>query len=284
MFIVVLGAGAVGGEVAQQLGARHLGVPVVLVDARRGVAEGKALDLRQSAPVDGSASDVSGTDDVTVLRDAALIVMADEATARTHESPADATMLPRLQLIARHTARGAVLVATPDADLVIARAVAEYGVTASRLAGSAPEALRGTLRTLIAQEARCRPDDVAAAILGRAPDTIIVPWEGCSIGGRCATDVLTPPAIRRIEQRLPGLWPPGPHALGRAAAQVAAGIWRDPGEMFCVQVALVREGTGQRPGPSAILPARLGRRGVDEVLPVTLTGRDRMRLDSVVSA
>lgn len=279
-----MGAGAVGGEVAQQLGARRLGVPVVLVDARRGVAEGKALDLRQSAPVDGSASDVSGTDDVTVLRDAALIVMADEATARTHETPADATVLPRLQLIARQASRGAVLVATPDADLVIARAVAECGLTASRLAGSAPEALRGALRALIAQEARCRPDDVAAAILGRAPDTIIVPWEGCSIGGRCATEVLTPPAIRRIEQRLPGLWPPGPHSLGRAAAQVATGIWRDQGDMLCVQVALVREGTGQRSGPSAILPARLGRRGVDEVLPVTLTGRDRTRLDSVVSA
>lgn len=284
MFIVVLGAGAVGGEVVQQLGARHLGVPVVLVDGRRGVAEGKALDLRQSAPVDGSASDVRGTDDAAVLRDAALIVLADESDARTSASADEAAVLTRLRLIASQAPSCAVVVATAGADLVIARAVAECGMTASCLVGAAPEALRGSLRAVIAQEARCRPDDVAAAILGRAPDTIIVPWEGCSIGGRCATDVLTPPAIRRIEQRLPGLWPPGPHALGRAAAQVATGIWRDQGEMFCVQVALVRNGTGQRSGPSAILPARLGRLGVDEVLPVTLTGRDRTRLDSVVSA
>lgn len=284
MFIVVLGAGEVGGAVAQQLTARHFGVPVVIVDARRGVAEGKALDLRQSAPVDGSTSDVRGTDDAAVLRDAVLVVMADEADALTNDSAEETAVLTRLRRIASHVPSRPVVVATPDAELVIARAVTECGITASRLVGAAPEALRGALRASIAREARCRPDEVAVALLGRAPDALIVPWEGCSIGGRCATDVLTPPAIRRIEQQLPGLWPPGPHAMGRAAAQVAAGLWRDQGEVFCVQVPLVRGGTGPETGRSAILPASVGRQGVNEIVSLTLTGRDRTRLDSVVSA
>ena len=281
MFIVVLGAGDVGGAVAQQIGARHLGAPVVIVDSRRGVAEGKALDLRQSAPVDRSSPDIRGTDDHAVLNQAALVVIADEATAHPNDLPADA-VFPRLQRIAQHAGHSAVLVATSDAELVIARAVTECGIATGRIVGSAPEALRGVLRALIADEARCRPDEVAAAILGRAPASLIVPWEGCSIGGRCATDVLTPPAIRRIEQRLPSLWPPGPQALGRAAAKVAASLFRDDGELVCVQVALVRGVTGT--GQPAILPATLGRQGIRAVRVPTLTGRDQTRLDSVVSA
>ncbi len=282
MFIVVLGAGEVGGAVAQQMAARHVGVPVVIVDAQRSVAEGKALDLQQSAPVDGSAPDIRGSDDYGMLRDAVLVVMADHAAARGHDSPTDADVLPRLMQIARQAPPCPVIVATPDAEHVIARAVAECGLAAGRLMGAAPEALRGALRALIAEEVRCRPDEVSAAVLGRAPESLIVPWDGCSIGGRCATDVLTPPAIRRIEQRLPGLWPPGPHALGRATAKVAAGLFRDEGETFCVQVALVRGVTGT--GRPAILPATVGATGVRAVQRPTLTGRDQTRLDSVVSA
>jgi malate dehydrogenase len=283
VFIVVLGAGDVGGAVAQQLGTLHLGMPVVIVDARRGVAEGKALDLRQSAPVDGSASDLSGTDDAGVLANAALVIIADGEgdPGRAPVSMTDAAVLPQLTLIARHSGRVPVLCATHEAATIIERAVTECGLAPSRMLGSAPEALRGALRALIARECGCRPGEVAVAVLGRAPGQLIVPWDGCSIGGRNATDVLAPPTIRRIEAQLSGMWPPGPHALGRAAARTAAGLLRGDGEVFVVQVALVRGVTGT--GRPAILPAMLGPEGVRQVTIPTLTARDRVRLDAVVS-
>ena len=73
---------------------------------------------------------------------------------------------------------------------------------------------------LTSLEAGCGPRDVSLALLGRPPSAAFVPWTDAAIAGLRVTDVLDPPALARLDARLPRVWPPGPLALAAAASRV----------------------------------------------------------------
>ena len=58
--IALIGAGQIGGTLAHLAGLKELG-DVVLFDIADGTPQGKALDIAESAPVDGFDSAMSGT-------------------------------------------------------------------------------------------------------------------------------------------------------------------------------------------------------------------------------
>src|SRR5215207_2657676 len=75
--VAIIGAGALGGAVAQALAARDVVRRVLIVDAAAGVAAGKALDLQQSGAVYGSHLRLEGTDDLSRIVGSAVCVLAD---------------------------------------------------------------------------------------------------------------------------------------------------------------------------------------------------------------
>ncbi len=105
----------------------------------------------------------------------------------------------------------------------------EAGFDRRRLVGSAPEALAAAARAIVALEAHCSPSEVALSVLGAPPSGFVVPWSEATIGGYAAQRVLTQVQLRRIEARVARLWPPGPYALGLAAARVAEASSPRPG-------------------------------------------------------
>src|SRR6478752_1237725 len=83
--VVILGAGDIGGALARQLAAIDLVSRIVIVDDLANVAAGKALDVAQSAPVDGYHTAMAGTSDVAAVVGAAIIIVADTAAAPSAE-------------------------------------------------------------------------------------------------------------------------------------------------------------------------------------------------------
>jgi len=63
---------------------------------------------------------------------------------------------------------------------------------------------------LTSLEAGCGPRDVSLALLGRPPTAAFVPWTDAAIAGLRVTDVLDPPALARLDARLPRVLPSGP--------------------------------------------------------------------------
>src|SRR5437870_1471011 len=78
-FVAVIGAGPVGGAVAHAIALGAAFREVRLIDAATGVAEGKALDIRQSGPIDRFDTIVTGAGDVLAACNATVIVIADAA-------------------------------------------------------------------------------------------------------------------------------------------------------------------------------------------------------------
>ena len=94
--IAIIGAGPLGGALAHKLAGRNRVGEVRLIDADEPVARGKALDIRQSGPVEGftTASNAEGSIHAAVGADA--IVLADAVAGGEHTGEAGLGLIRRL--------------------------------------------------------------------------------------------------------------------------------------------------------------------------------------------
>jgi malate dehydrogenase len=276
-----MGAGDLGAAVARQLAALDIVSTITLVDESGNVAQGKALDIRQAAPIDRYHTAVKGRSDIDAVVGATFIVLADRAGSPSSEWHDDLGV----GLVGRITAlnqTAPILCAGVLQAMLIERAVRELGMPPHRIFGTAPDALRSAVMALASLEAGCAATDVSVSVVGRPPHQIIVPWEDASIGGRRATSVLSPPAITRLDGRLPKLWPPGPFTLASAAARaIESALARVPRAVSAFVSVTRAEGSLGRVG---MLPVLLTARGVDAVMTPALSSRDQVRLETALSS
>ena len=61
MKVTVVGAGAVGASCAEYVAIKNFASEVVLVDIKEGYAEGKAMDLMQTASLNGFDTKITGS-------------------------------------------------------------------------------------------------------------------------------------------------------------------------------------------------------------------------------
>lgn len=276
---MILGAGELGGAIARHLAAADLVGRVTLVDEASTVAAGKALDIAQAAPVDGYTTRVIGGGDVASVVGAAAIVIADVHGATPVEWQ-DEAGLALLKRVAGLNQIAPIICAGARQVSLVERGVLELGIARSRLFGTAPEGLRAAITAFTALEAGATPADICLSVVGRPPVDFIVAWDEASIAGRSAIAVLTPPAITRLDARLPRLWPPGPTTLAGAVTRaIAAALSRSP---RIVSALVSVERSDGRPGRVAILPVTLYRSGIATVVTPSLSARDRVRFDSVL--
>ena len=276
--IVILGAGELGGALARQLASVDITAQITLVDEAGKVAEGKALDIRQAAPVDGYGTHVAGTGDESAVIGADAVVIADRAAdGKEWRDDAAMALLHRASYL---NTTAIILCAGAQQMEVVERGVREAGIARHRLFGSAPEALRSAVVSLTALEAACSPVEISLTVVGRPPSHTIVPWDDAAIGGRRATDVLSPPAITRLDGRLGRLWPPGPITLASAATRFLRAAANRSRLTLSAFVAVTRE-EGEL-GRAGMLPVIVHSTGLATVVTPTLSTRDRVRLETAL--
>ena len=278
--VCIIGAGELGGAVAHALAQRERVRRVILIDAAGKVAAGKALDIQQAGAVEGFHTQLSGTDDVTRVMGCRVCVIADRSAPSAGEWHGD-DGLAMLARVSGYLDQAPIVCAgTRQAPLLLG-AEREAGIRRDRLVGSAPEALASAVTAIVALEARCSPSEVKLTVLGTPPDGFVVPWSEASIGGHALDRVLTQVQLSRLEARMPRLWPPGPYALGLAAARVAEGLLTSSRRAFAVLSILGGE-FGVR-GRVGVLPALLSPAGIAHVRVPTLNTRERVQLETALN-
>ena len=76
MKVTVVGAGAVGASCAEYIAIKNFASEVVLLDIKEGYAEGKAMDLMQTASLNGFDTKITGTtNDYTKTADSHVVVI-----------------------------------------------------------------------------------------------------------------------------------------------------------------------------------------------------------------
>lgn len=279
--VCIIGAGDIAGATAHALARGERVSRVLLIDAHGKAAAGKALDIQQSGAVDLFHVRLDGTDDMTRVAGCAACIVADRFGPGSAEWQGE-DGLALITKIAGYAGDAPIVFAgASQAELMNALA-RESHVARTRLVGSAPEALISAVRAMVAMEARCSPSEVDLTVLGAPPSGFVVPWSEASIGGYSLERVLSQVQLTRIEARAARLWPPGPFALGQAAARVTASMMRHSRRAFSVLMVLGGE-FGIR-GRVGAMPVNLSPAGIAETRVPTLNTRERVRLETALMA
>jgi malate/lactate dehydrogenase len=245
------------------------------------VASGKALDLMQSGPIGASDTRIEGADDIAAASGAAAIILADSVGTGTEWSGE-----PGLAVLRRLSKLGCLeqsvlICGGAGQHALMQRAFDELDLPRSRVLGAAPEALAATARALVAIEALASASQVMLAVMGRPPDRVVIPWAEASIGGHSIAALLTASQLHLLERRIQGLWPPGPYALGSAAALFGEAVSHGSRRLFSAFVSLDRD-NGTK-APVCAWPVSIGPAGLARATAPSLTGRDRVVMDEVLA-
>jgi malate dehydrogenase len=271
-FIAIVGGGALGGALAHKLAARGNVPEVRLIDPEGAVARGKALDILQSAPIEGFSTRVSAADSLAAAAGAEVIVIADSPGQGEHRGD---TGLGLLRELVRLDTTAPIVCAGALHRELIARAVSELHIPAARILGSAPLALESAVRALAGLMLDSSGVEVSLRILGVPPGGAVVAWEEGAAFGQPLTTQLRPHEIAALSARIPGLWPPGAYALSSAAARIVEAIAAGGSRRRYSCFVAVRR-------TAAAMPVELGPEGVRAVLQPTLTRQEQTALDNAL--
>ena len=277
--VAIIGAGEIGGSVARALACRGRVDVVRLIDDQESVAAGKALDLMQSGPIFRSDTRVEGAAQMSAAAGASAIVLADPATGAEWSGDAALGVMRRLK-DGGHLERSILICAGASQAPVMQQGFDELGLSRRRVIGSSPESLASTARALVALEAGAASNQVALMVVGRPPDRVVIPWNDVSVAGHSAPSMLSAPQINRVERRLRGLWPPGPNAMGTAAALFCESVVAGSRRIVSAFVSLDRD-NGTR-APVCAWPVALGHSGLERVTTPAFSPRDQIVVDEVL--
>jgi malate/lactate dehydrogenase len=277
--VAIVGAGEIGGAAARALAVAGRVRSIHLIDQAPGVAAGKALDLRQAGPITGSDVAIVGSTELADAAGAHVIVLADASSDEDWSGEPGLGVLRRLLQLGA-LGQSILITAGGASAALLQRSFDELKLSRRTTVGSAPEALAATARALVAIEARVSSSQVSLTLLGNPPGKFVVPWGDASIGGHAIEAMLAAPQLNRIEKRLKGLWPPGPGALGAAAAVFCEAVALGSSRLLNAFVSLDRDnGT---PAPVCAWPVTIGTSGLERVGSPVIGARERVVVDEVI--
>jgi malate dehydrogenase len=274
--VAIIGAGDLGGAVAQALAAREATARLVLIDDAASAAAGKALDIQQMGAISGWHTRLRGSADMAEAIGCAVCVVADRFGSSEWQGEEGRAMLSTL---ARTAGDAPLVLAGASQTELLGRAVRDAGYKPHRVVGSSTEAFASSVRAIVALEARCAPAEVMLSVLGVPPE-LVVAWSEATIGGFALDRVLSPVQLGHVQATSARLWPPRPFNLGLAAATVAEGIIRSARRTF--NVLTVLDGEHGARGRVGAVPAFLNQGGIAATRTPSLSTRERVLVDTAI--
>lgn len=274
-FIAIVGCGALGGALAHTLAGRNRIGEVRLVDPAGAMAQGKALDIQQSGPVEQFSTRLTHADAWPAVAGAEVVVIADDgASSREHGGEAGLSVLRE---VVKSAGSSPLLFAGASQRELMAKAANELKVARKRLIGSAPLALESGLRALSGVLLDTSGVDVSLRIVGVPPQAAVVAWEEGTASALPISSQLAAHQIAALNSKLRTLWPPGPYALASAATRVIEGLIGRSRRRFSCFVALDR---GPLRDAVVAMPIEVGWEGVRRVIEPKLTRQEQTLLEN----
>ena len=294
--VSVIGAGNVGATTAQRLAEMDL-VDIALVDVVEGLAEGKALDLAEAAPVVGYDSSVVGSTDMAVTAGSQVVVVTSGLARKPGMSrddliSANAQIVgPVVKEVVHHSPDAILVMVTNPLDVMTELAIRASGLDRRRVIGMAGVLDTARFRSFLAAELRVSVRSVEAYVLGGHGDTM-VPLRGVtSVAGVPVGRLIAADRLEEIVQRtrdggaeVVKLLKTGSafYAPAAAVAQMVDAILRD--RNLILPCAIRLEGEYGLSGVVMGVPAKLGAAGVLDVVEVDLTPAERQELERSAAA
>jgi malate dehydrogenase len=193
--IALIGAGNIGGTLAHLAAARELG-DVVLFDVVEGVPQGKALDLSQCGPIDGTDAKLRGSNDYADIAGADVIIVT-AGVARKPGMSRDDLLGINLKVMKavgegiKANAPGAFVICITNPLDAMVWALREFsGLPHHMVVGMAGVLDSARFRSFLAEEFGVSVQDVTAFVLGGHGDTMVPIVEYSTVAGIPIPDLI----------------------------------------------------------------------------------------------
>jgi malate dehydrogenase len=294
--VTIVGAGNVGATTAHWLAAKGL-ADIVLVDVVEGIPQGKALDLLEALPIEGSDVQVTGSNDYAPTADSDIVVITagfprKPGMSRDDLLKANAEIVGEATRNAVKTSPDAILIIVTnplDAMCEVARRVS--GFPRERVLGMAGVLDSARFCTFIAQELTVSVDNVHAFVLGGHGDQMVPLPRFSTVAGIPITELLDSATIERLVKRtanggaeIVNLLKAGSayYAPARSIAEMVDAILHDRHKVLPCAVYLQGE-YGLRDLFIGV-PCKLGAKGLEQVIQVKLTADEQAALKKSAEA
>jgi len=206
--VTVIGAGNVGATVANVLAHKDLTKEVVMVDVKKGVAEGKALDIWQSASIRDFNTRVIGvTDDYLRTKGSGIIVITSGIPRKPGMSRDDliktnANIVKEVtEKAVRYSPEAIIIVVANPLDVMTYAAYQASNKPTQKVFGMAGILDTARYRAFIAEALDVSPKGVHALLLGGHGDTMVPLPNHTSVSGIPLKELLAPEEIAKIVER-----------------------------------------------------------------------------------
>ncbi|MGO8800794.1 MAG: malate dehydrogenase [Roseiarcus sp.] len=193
--IALIGAGQIGGTLAHLAALKELG-DIVLFDIAEGVPQGKALDLAESAPVDGFNARLSGAGSYADIAGADVVIVTAGVPRKPGMSRDDllGINLKVMESVGAglrdHAPDAFVICITNPLDAMVWALQKASGLPANKVVGMAGVLDSSRFRHFLAEEFKVSVEDVTAFVLGGHGDDMVPSVRYSTVAGIPLPDLI----------------------------------------------------------------------------------------------
>jgi malate dehydrogenase len=289
MKVTVVGAGAVGATCADNIARKELVEELVLVDIKEGFAEGKALDITQTASLLGFDTRVIGvTNDYSKTANSDVVVITSgiprkPGMTREELIGTNARIVEEVSKnLLQHSPNAIIVVISNPMDTMTYLTLKSTGLDKHRVIGMGGILDSARFKCYLQQALNCSPNDLHATVIGGHGDTTMIPLTRlASLNGLPVSNTLSADQLKQIAAdtmvggatltKLLGTsaW----YAPGAAGAALVESIIRDEKKVFPCCVSL--EGEYGQNDICLGVPVVIGRNGWEKIIDYKLNAEEQ---------
>jgi malate dehydrogenase len=298
MKITVVGAGAVGATCADNIARRELAEELILLDIKEGLAEGKAIDMMQTAALLGFDTKIKGvTNDYAATADSEVVIITSglprkPGMTREELIGTNANIVRTVtENILKHSPNTIVIVVSNPMDTMNYLTLTTSGLAKNKVIGMGGALDSARFKYYLSQELNCSPADLNAVVIGGHGDTTMIPlikhatWNSIPV-----TQFLSEEQQQKIVSatmvggatltKLIGTsaW----YAPGAGTMAMVESILRDEKKLISCGVALNGE-YGQK-DISLVVPVVLGKSGWEKIVEFKLSEEEQAAFNKSADA
>lgn len=298
MKVTVVGAGAVGATCADNIARKELVDELVLVDIKEGFAEGKALDITQTASLLGFDTTVTGvTNDYskTAGSDVCVITSGIPRKPGMTREELIGTNAKIVETVAKnlleYSPNAIIIVISNPMDTMTYLALKATGLPKNRIIGMGGILDSARFKCYLQKELNCSPNDLHATVIGGHGDTTMIPLTRlATLAGVPVSSYLTAEQLENISAatmvggatltKLLGTsaW----YAPGAAGAALVESIIRDEKKVFPCCVYL--EGEYGQNDICLGVPVVIGKNGWEKIIDYKLDDAEQAKFNASAEA
>jgi malate dehydrogenase len=294
--VSVVGAGNVGGAIAQRLAEKEL-CDVVLIDIVNGLAQGKALDLNEAAPIEKHDAHLEGSNNFEPSKNSDIVII----TAGLPRKPGmsrDDLLLSNAAIVKETTAqvvkfsRQAILIIVSNPmDALCHVALETSGFPKTRVVGMAGILDSARLKAFIADELKVSVESIHALVLGAHGDAMVPLPRYSTVCGVPLPELLSHEKIDALVERtrkggteVVSLLKSGGayYAPASAVVEMAESILKDKKKIL--PCAAYLEGEYGIDSLFVGVPVKLGATGIEGIIQISLTDEETAALNKSTAA